>query len=275
MMKKAAAGGFCFSGTGAFAAACLMIAGTEAFCAVPDAAGNPGGMTMENDQMTVRCQTCGAVQTAGSEYCSECGAVLDRHPGSVMPEIGSGFPGSVAGPSCFPNGVIGIAGGTDGFPEADFPPGPDDRGLKLLVDCCRKTIATGAGDSHEETVLYLDERTGEYQIHTYVSIPGSSKERHRGFKTDKKALDAVMSYISEKDLERFSGHEGFPMAGGEYVCKYLSAEGRVIRLSTSNVPHGMHGDLYGTGILLNSFIDEKMEILPERNEAETRENEGE
>lgn len=264
-MPKRPGRAFLLSLAGVWEAVCLMTACPEALGAAPKASDEHGITTMVREQKTVRCQVCGALEPETSKFCSECGALLDRNGGVPVPESNSGNAGSAAGPSCIPNGVTGIAEGMSYLPEDDVPPGPDDSGLKLLVDCCRKTIATSLGDGHEETVLYLDEKNGDYQIHTYVKNPGARRERHRGFRTDRAALDAVMTRIAEKELVQFSGHREFPMTGGEYVCKYLSSDGRIIRLSTSNVPYRMHGELYGVGMLLNSFIDQRREILPEES----------
>ena len=52
---------------------------------------------------------------------------------------------------------------------------PDDKGLKLLVDCCSKTMGLPVSNGLDETVLYLNEQTGEYQIHTYYKMAGQPR----------------------------------------------------------------------------------------------------
>ncbi len=133
-----------------------------------------------------------------------------------------------------------------------------DSGLKMLVDCCRKVLATAVGDGHDETVLYLDEEKGQYQIHTYSKTPGQP-EYHRAYMTDEKAYLSVMDKIRENELAKLAGGRPNGLCGGEYVVKYV-IEDKVTRVTTSEIPDKYFGKLYEIGSLLGSFIDTNKEI---------------
>ena len=225
------------------------------------------GAVMIKENTTVLCPSCGLEIPADARFCPECGAVIHKDPNlnTTLKPANRSSPENLSSAATDDTVPVlhGIPAGTAVQSDSDIAPGPDDRDLKLLVDCCRKTIATGAGDSHEETVLYLDEKTGEYQIHTYYLGFGSTRERHRGYKTDKGTYDQVMALIDRVELYKYRDVNGAAMTGGEYVCKFMH-DGVLIRISTTNVPCEFHKDLYAVGSLLDSFISADQEIIPEK-----------
>lgn len=206
---------------------------------------------MDNTEKMMIC-SCGYQSPEGTKFCPECGTPL---PAEQVP-----MPIEDTSPSAFPAG-IGIMDGSP-FPPAedDNSVPPDDKGLKMLIDCCRKSIATGCGDSHDEVVLYLDEKTGEYQIHTYSLGFGSHKEKHRGYKTVKEAYDKAMEIILGSGLPEYEGAQGIPMCGGEYVCKFLY-EDRMIRLTTAVVPYPKQGALYSVEAAVRGYISRENELF--------------
>lgn len=222
---------------------------------------------MEDAEKKLICM-CGNEIKDNAKFCPECGTPLERikEAGQASNPVFNA-PVQNSNPFGFP--VFGMmpAGpyaAQKELEESTVPPPPNDKGLKLLVDCCRKSIATGCGDSNDETVLYLDEKTGEYQIHTYYRGFGSLKEKHRGYKTDKNTYDRVFEQIIESGLTGYS-EKNYPcMTGGEYVCKFVY-EDKVYRITTSNVPFGDVSKLYAVGSLLNSFIDKENEIFGKDN----------
>ncbi len=135
---------------------------------------------------------------------------------------------------------------------------PSDKGLKMLIDCCRKVIATAVGDGHNETVLYLDESTGQYQIHTYFKDPGCP-EFHRAYLSDESVYRKVLEKIRENKLIDLMGGNFNGMCGGEYVVKFV-IDDIVSRVSTANVPYQEAGKLYEVGAVLEKCIDREKEI---------------
>jgi hypothetical protein len=217
-----------------------------------------GAGNMGNENNALICPACGASVPLKSKFCPECGQLLsDNISQNVsLPES------SVKSPD--PDTVVHVMPlNPDKDDQKKIPPGPSDAGLKLLIDCCRKVIATGAGDSHNETVLYLDEKTGEYQIHTYFLDFGYTREYHKGFKTDKKTYEEVMNLVHRLGLLKYENKKAEQMTGAEYVCKFFH-EGRIVRISTSNVPYSKHHKLTEVRKFLNSFIDKSREIKPEQ-----------
>lgn len=227
---------------------------------------------MENTKRMITC-FCGFQSPEGTKFCSECGAELDNIQNITQNTVPSSFTSDQFKPiyGSDPSNPIGVAGvyispaensEPDVAEETNDNP-PHDKDLKLLIDCCRKTLATGCGDSCDETVLYLDEKTDEYQIHTYYRGFGSYKEIHRGYKTDKSAYDKAMEAIISQGLHEYNIMAEMPMCGGEYVCKFLY-EDKIIRLTFSTAPQA---DLYAIGSILKGFINKENEIFgtPEEN----------
>ena len=216
----------------------------------------------EYENMIV-CPCCGTPVPSGSPFCPECGTPLK---GPAVTEPKTETPDSPAdlnteSTESFPFQGLHFVGGIcpDGIPEEDIPDGPDDKGLKMLVDFCRKTLATALGDGHDETVLYLNEATGEYQIHRYILDVGARKERHHGFSADPAVYEAVMKRIDELELLQYEGRLAAAMTGGETVVKFLHEE-QMVRISTDNVPYEHFRDLDEIGMLLGNFIDPDKEL---------------
>ncbi|MBQ9911218.1 MAG: zinc ribbon domain-containing protein [Lachnospiraceae bacterium] len=211
------------------------------------------------------CPCCGTEVTEDMPFCTECGMSLKK----IKPCDAEKRPDPEKPAGAF--GINGVPFFTQArglmspdeiqFPGLDenVPDGPSDEGLKLLVDCCRKVLATALGDGHDETVLYLNEETGEYQIHLYELPVGARKERHTGFVAREGVYEAVTKLLDELDLARYEGMQALAITGGEYVVKFLKDE-RIVRITTSNVPYERHSDLYRVGSLIASFIDQDKKL---------------
>ena len=203
------------------------------------------------------CPGCGTLIQPSGRFCPECGMSLE----GVDPEAQSGLGKVIQSGAQKVKEIVwqaprpAMAAG-----EMPRPPkGPDDSGLKLMVDYCRKVLATAVGDGHDETVLYLDEKTGSYQIHVYSRPPGATSEWHTGFAADPAVFDAVMKHIRESGLAGYDGQQGLALLGGETVVKFW-LDDKFYRISTDNVPYEHHGDLDRVGQILGSYIDKEKEL---------------
>lgn len=109
-----------------------------------------------------------------------------------------------------------------------------DEGLTLLVNTCRKRVATVGGDGYSEIVLYLDEATGEYWLHTYSKYVYMQEEAHASYTASAKLADNVMGYIKKHDLASWKDQKGFPLCGGEFIIRFKDGD-EWVRLSSANM----------------------------------------
>ncbi|MCR4554346.1 MAG: hypothetical protein K5752_05445 [Succinivibrionaceae bacterium] len=213
------------------------------------------------------CPVCGSEFHYGAGFCHVCGADLRRYSAGELIEKPEHLQQNNNTADTASLQIRGAAPGTDPEPRDGVKPPPDDRGLTLIADCCRKVVATPYGDSHDEVVLYLDEKTGEYQIHTY-RLEYRPPEIHHGYRSDRRAFDEIMKRIRETDLASYRDrHYGFP-TGGDYVCRFV-LDGSPYRIALENLPSDRHSNLFELGNLLRSFIDAEQEIFGAEPDAQT------
>ena len=200
------------------------------------------------------CSDCGSKLPEDAKFCPECGALRYGTPKNlnISAEAYSSMP--VAFGMETPKAPISPAYGMGDKPPEKMP----EVRLELLVDCCSKVLATAVGDGHDETVLFLNEDTGNYEIHTFNMQPGCP-ETHHVFLSDKTVYDKVMAKIKETGIAKYENKKERPLCGGDYVCKFRSGD-RIVRISLENLPEKKYNLLYSVGSLLGSCIDPEKEI---------------
>lgn len=197
------------------------------------------------------CSQCGSKISSDAKFCPECGTPRYGTPRNL--DIGS---------DSQPPAAFGMetpkAPQSPAFGMGDPPVKMKEVRMKMLVDCCRKVLATAAGDGHDETVLYLNEDTGNYEIHKYVMQPGGP-ETHLAFLSEKSVYDKLMEKIKETRIASYEDKKGVNICGGDYVIKFLSDD-RIIGISLNNLPLKKQDLLYSIGSLLGSSIDPEKKI---------------
>ena len=198
------------------------------------------------------CSECGSKISSDAKYCPECGSPRYGTPRNLA--TGSDSKPPVAFGMETPKAPQSPA-----FGMGDPPVKMKEVRMQLLVDCCRKVLATAAGDGHDETVLYLNEDTGNYEIHKYVQQPGCP-ETHLAFLSDKTVYDKLMEKIKETRIASYEDEKGVNICGGDYVVKFLSGD-RIIRIALDNLPLKKQDLLYSIGSLLGSSIEPDKKIM--------------
>lgn len=135
----------------------------------------------------------------------------------------------------------------------------DDKKATLLVDYCKRRVGTVGGNGYTEFVLYKDEDSGIFQIHTYEKYDWMEEESHKAYKTDEQAAKEITTLIEEKKIHKLEGKDGIPLCGGSEVLKFWKGN-RLVRITSDNLPQGKTGILSEIGALMMSKQGE--EILP-------------
>lgn len=175
---------------------------------------------------------CGA-QIYGGQFCPNCGEKINWESG-----LGHGS----------------LAMQQTSTPTPTPAPIQNDPEIKseMLVDYCRKTLATGCGDSHDEMVLGLAE-DGTYQIDVYRK-DYNSPETHKLYKVPEQAKIDAYAYIEEKKLLSLENIRGYGLCGGDYVVKFKKDDGTYARITSANIQGFDMGVLTEMGTLLAGYV---------------------
>ena len=197
----------------------------------------------------------------GKKYCRCCGAEV--HDSKFCPECGAPTEGNTTDVK---------AAETDRLNnEPDIPepieineeetdekiPVPEDEGYSLLVDCCRRTVATVGGDGYDEVVLY--QKDNDYQIHCFSKYEYMPKTVHAAYKTTKACADKVFEAIKKEKLAKYKDCKGRALCGGENIVKFVIND-EVYRITEANLPFEKHSSLGKIRSVLSSYIREDNKI---------------
>ena len=221
-----------------------------------------GTETMGENKEKRICSCCGSAVSVSQKFCPECGAPLDRpsaSKGAAVTETDSGRNTGMSTGSFMGMGLVmnsPVQKDPDAEPVNIYP---DDSGLTLLVDCCDKTgpLAGGFVQS-SEIVLFHDEKTDGYQVHTYASN-GYGTGKHEGYHTTKEHAALVMQAIDEDTVLKFKDSPA--PAGGSRILKFRNEKDEMIRVECSAAAASkMKNSVEG---LLSKAVRPENRIVPE------------
>ena len=193
----------------------------------------------------IKCPCCGTLVYEG-RFCSECGALLDGSKTAAFTE--EARPADVV---TVPEPIE-----TDSAAEKKIPV-PEDEGFSLLVDCCRRTVATVGGDGYDEVVLYKKDDT--YRIYCFSRYEYMKETVHAAFDTTRECADAVFEAIRKEKLASYKDKRGEPLCGGENIVKFV-IDGEVYKISEAKLPFRKQPSLGKVRKVLSSFIKEENKI---------------
>lgn len=149
---------------------------------------------------------------------------------------------------------------TDSEPSSVvFDPEPE---TEMLVDFCRKTLATARGDGHHEMVLGIT-GDGTYIIDVYDKPVGSENESHLCFRVTEQAWLDASDYIRENNLPSYEHKRGPSLCGGDFVIRFKKEDGTFCRLTSGNMPDRNVGRIEGISAILESHLQNgTRNILP-------------
>jgi len=131
--------------------------------------------------------------------------------------------------------------------------------LVLLVDYCKKTTGTVGANGYEEIVMYYNNESSNYELHTYQKYDFMKDEEEHIFISNKETYDIIIKKIKELDLEKYENNNGYTLCGGDYICKFKSGD-RIIRITTANLIHEGPSVIISIGNLMRSLLDQKNEV---------------
>lgn len=126
----------------------------------------------------------------------------------------------------------------------------------MLVDFCRRTVATVGGDGYSEVVLY-ETPEGETQVHFYSRYEGDEEESHRAYRAADGVKEKAYELISRYGMAGWNDEEHGPgMTGAIVVLKFRCADGSYIRVSSDNMPDDGAGMMYDVRACLTEGLTE-------------------
>lgn len=221
--------------------------------------------TMGETTEKIICSSCGSVLRASQKFCPECGAPLKRPSSSSCADVTETDTGKNTGTGMGLLMGMGMGLGMNSLVQQDRDAEPvniypDDSGMKLMVDCC-DTVGPLAGGivRSSETVLYYDEKTDGYQIHTYASS-GYGSRKHEGYYTTKEHAALVMQSIDEDTVLKY---KDLPEpVGGSSILKFRNEKDEMIRVQCST--GALSGIKNSVERLLSEAVKPGNRIVPEK-----------
>lgn len=133
---------------------------------------------------------------------------------------------------------------------------PEDDDI-ILVDYCRKTIATVGGDGYYEIVLYYYSDT-EVKLSIYQWYEGDDEESCVNYVVPYEVVDKCYDIIKKNKLKEWNKrYDDVGIGGGVTVCKFRDDDGTYIRVSTDAMPDNGKDILSQIRQTMESYIKEE------------------
>lgn len=130
----------------------------------------------------------------------------------------------------------------------------------MLIDYCKKTVATVGGDGYRETVLYQN-RDGTCEVHYYSKFVYDEVESHSGYTVDSKVIEDAYAIINRHAIVTWNDRKfGSGPDGAVYILKFRGNNGEYTRVTSNNCPENGISVMSDVVACLRDYADEGEKI---------------
>ncbi|MBR6916838.1 MAG: hypothetical protein IKN38_01515 [Clostridia bacterium] len=130
----------------------------------------------------------------------------------------------------------------------------------MMVDYCRKTVATVGGDGYTETVLYYVDRY-EAKLETYEKYEPDEEETVVTYRVPYEAIERCYDVIAQENLRGWDEIEDkIGLCGAETVCKFREDDGSYVRVSTDDMPQDGEASIDRVGAVMYEYIKDEYRV---------------
>ena len=111
-----------------------------------------------------------------------------------------------------------------------------EREQNMLIDFCKKKVATVGGNGYSETVLYQN-ADGSCEVHYYSRYDGDTEETHSAYPVDRSVIEEAYGIINKNGIAGWNDKRYGPGPDGTvYILKFRADNGEYIRVTSDNMP---------------------------------------
>ncbi|MDO4976861.1 MAG: hypothetical protein Q4E53_06325 [Eubacteriales bacterium] len=144
--------------------------------------------------------------------------------------------------------------------EASTDVAKHEEDIIMLIDYCKRTLATVGGDGYDETVLY-QKKDGSCELHYYSKYEGDEVEAHSAYSVDQAVIEEAFDIIEKNKISNWNDeYDNIGLDGGEYILKFRTEDGGYIRATSNNMPENGISIMSSVAHCLDRYVDKENKI---------------